>query len=292
MPELPEVETTMCGLKPHLEAAIILDVIVRQKQLRWPIPTTLQSNLNQQTIRHLSRRGKYLLIAVDSGTLIIHLGMSGSLRIVTNDEPIRPHDHVDIVLSDKKILRYHDPRRFGAILWTSHDPSEHPLLISLGVEPLSDDFTPAFLKQKGGRRRLAIKSLIMDSHVVVGIGNIYAAEALFMAKIHPATPAGLLTLQQCERLVVAIKQILHAAIVQGGTTLRDFVNSEGKPGYFAQKLTVYGRAGLPCIHCQTTLSSFKLGQRNTVYCDYCQSGRCEEVGFLPPNSTIGDQEIF
>jgi formamidopyrimidine-DNA glycosylase len=271
MPELPEVETVMCGLKPHLEGAIIQDVVVRHPHLRWPIPTSLKSNLNQQQISQLSRRGKYLLIAVNAGTLIIHLGMSGSLRIVTNLILPRRHDHVDIVFSDQKILRYHDPRRFGAVLWTEEDPFQHKLLASLGVEPLEKNFTPEYIKQKALGRRIAVKSFIMDSHIVVGVGNIYAAEALFLANIHPSTPSGVLTLLQCEQLVEAIQHVLQFAINQGGTTLKDFVNSEGKPGYFAQKLNVYGRAGLPCLKCQTTLKHLKLGQRSTVFCERCQS---------------------
>ncbi len=271
MPELPEVETVMRGLKPHLEGAIIQDVIVRHPHLRWPIPTDLKNNLNQQQVSKLSRRGKYLLINVKAGTLIIHLGMSGSLRMVTNQTTLRRHDHVDIVFSDQTILRYHDPRRFGAVLWTEQDPCQHTLLASLGVEPLEINFTAEYFKKKAMGRRIPVKSFIMDSHIVVGVGNIYAPEALFLANIHPRTPAGVLTLQQCEQLVEAIQQVLQFAINQGGTTLKDFVNSEGKPGYFAQKLNVYGRAGLPCLKCQTTLKHFKLGQRSTVFCERCQS---------------------
>lgn len=271
MPELPEVETIMCGLKPHVEGAVIQDVVVRHPRLRWPIPPTLKMDLNQQQISSISRRGKYLLITVKTGTLIIHLGMSGRLCMTTNFIEPRRHDHVDIVFSDQKVLRYHDPRRFGAVLWTEFDPYQHSLLLTLGVEPLEANFTPEYLKQRAIGRRVAVKSFIMDSHVVVGVGNIYAAESLFLAKIHPSTPAGLLNHQQWERLVDAIQHVLQSAIYQGGTTLRDFVNSEGKPGYFAQKLTVYGRAGLPCLQCQTVLKSFKLGQRSTVFCECCQA---------------------
>ena len=270
MPELPEVETVVCGLKPHLEGAVIQDVVVRQPQLRWPIPPHLKDHLSLRRVTGLSRRGKYLLISLPNGTLIIHLGMSGSLQIVSNTTPLKPHAHVDIIFSNQKILRYIDPRRFGAILWTSDDFSQHRLLSSLGVEPFDDHFTGAYLKQKAASRRIAIKSFIMDSHVVVGIGNIYAAEALFDARIHPATPAGLLTLPQYQRLVESIKCILQKAINQGGTTVKDFINSEGKPGYFVQQLAVYGRAGLPCVACQTTLQSFKLSQRSTVFCKQCQ----------------------
>lgn len=270
MPELPEVETVMNSLKPYIEQAVVQDVVIRQHQLRWPIPSTLKHDLHQKKVGHLSRRGKYLLIPADTGTLIIHLGMSGSLRIVSNQTVITRHDHVDIVFENNLILRYCDPRRFGAVLWTNKAPLEHPLLASLGVEPLTEFFTTDYLKQKTLCRRVAIKSLIMDSKIVVGIGNIYAAEALFMAKIHPATPANVLTQLQCTTLVAAIKQILTQAIHQGGTTIKDFVNSQGKPGYFSQQLSVYGRAGLPCRQCNTILSGFQLAQRNTVFCSTCQ----------------------
>ena len=270
MPELPEVETIMHGLQPHIEGVIIQDVVVRHHQLRWPIPPALQEHLSQRRIGQLSRRGKYLLMPTDAGTLIIHLGMSGSLRIVTRATHLNPHDHVDIIFYDDKILRYTDPRRFGALLWTTDDPSNHTLLKSLGIEPLDAEFTALYLMQRAHSRRVPIKSFIMNSKIVVGIGNIYAAEALFLAGIHPLTPAGLLTRIQCQQLVNAIKKILQSAIKQGGTTIKDFVNSEGKPGYFAQQLSVYGRTGLPCMRCQSPLRSLKLGARSTVFCTQCQ----------------------
>lgn len=270
MPELPEVETIMRGLKPHIERAIINDVVVRHHQLRWPIPPALQHQLSHEQIGQLSRRGKYLLMPTQAGTLIIHLGMSGSLQMVTSSTRINRHDHVDIVFSDDKILRYTDPRRFGALLWTSDNPLNHVLLKSLGVEPLDDEFTADYLMQRAFSRRVPIKTFIMNSKIVVGIGNIYAAEALFLAGIHPLTSAGLLTKTQCDRLVKAIKYILIAAIKQGGSSIKDFVNSTGKPGYFAQQLSVYGRAGLPCVQCQSPLHSFKLSARSTVFCANCQ----------------------
>lgn len=270
MPELPEVETVMHGLKAHVEGAIIIDVVVRHHRLRWPISSTLEHDLCQQRVNELSRRGKYLLMRVDAGTLIMHLGMSGSLRIVTSTTPINTHDHVDIIFSNQNIMRYTDPRRFGALVWTNEDPYKHVLLKSQGVEPLDSYFTADYLKQRACSRRIAIKPFIMDSKIVVGIGNIYAAEALFLAGIHPATPAGVLTQLQCQQLVKSIKQVLQSAIKQGGTTVKDFVNSAGKPGYFAQQLTVYGRAGLPCVRCKLPLHSFKLGQRSTVFCARCQ----------------------
>lgn len=270
MPELPEVETLLQGLIPHIEGAVIQDVIIRHPQLRWPIPTNLKNYLKGQTINRLSRRGKYLLMAVSTGTVIIHLGMSGSLRILRGDTPPASHDHLDFVLSDHRLLRYNDPRRFGAILWTEDDPLDHPNLRSIGIEPLDMHFTGEYLQQKAQYRRTPIKSLIMNSHVVAGIGNIYAAETLFLAAIHPNMPAGLLSSQQYDQLADAIKQVLGLAIAHGGTTLKDFVNSEGKPGYFSQQLHVYGRAGLPCNVCGTLLENMQLGQRSTVFCSHCQ----------------------
>lgn len=270
MPELPEVETVKCGLIPHLENTVIHNVIIRHSQLRWPIPIDLQQHLMNQKIVTLTRRGKYLLIQITTGTLLIHLGMSGSLRVVTPDTAPTRHDHVDIFLSNEKILRYNDPRRFGAILWIKGNPLNHPLLQSIGIEPLDAHFTGHYLQQQALKRHVPIKSFIMNSKIVAGIGNIYAAEALFAAQIHPIKPAYLLTTDECERLVIAIKKILSLAIKAGGTTLKDFVNSEGKPGYFSQKLEVYGRAKQPCNVCGNTLKLIQLGQRSTVFCGHCQ----------------------
>jgi formamidopyrimidine-DNA glycosylase len=270
MPELPEVETTLQGLKPYIEGQIIKDVIVRHAKLRYPIPYHLKTKLHYKRIRQLSRRGKYLLIHFDTDTLIVHLGMSGCLRILTQSTPVKLHDHVDFIFKNNLILRYTDPRRFGAILWTEEDPMKHRLLKSLGIEPLDKHFTAEYLWQKANSRRTPIKPFIMSNHIVVGIGNVYATEALFLSGIHPATPTNLLTEEHYHRLVHSIKKILRSAIKKGGTTLKDFVNSEGKPGYFAQQLKVYGRAGLPCVQCHTTLQSLTLGQRNTVFCEACQ----------------------
>ncbi len=270
MPELPEVETTLRGLKPHLEDAMIQDVIVRQHQLRWPIPHNIKRKIKQHRIRELSRRGKYLLIHLEVGAIIMHLGMSGSLRIINDDVPAKKHDHIDIILSNHKIMRYADPRRFGALLLTEDDPLEHPLLRSLGMEPLDTCFTSRYLLKMMKSRRTPVKSLIMDSKIVVGIGNIYASEALFLAGIHPLTPAGDLNEMQCKRLVKSIKQILRAAIKRGGTTLKDFINSDGRPGYFSQQLKVYGREGQPCVKCNANLELLKIGQRSTVFCLNCQ----------------------
>lgn len=271
MPELPEVETVMRGIEPHVIDSVIQKVILRHHQLRWPIPTDLPQHLEQQQIIKLTRRGKYLLIQVPTGTLVFHLGMSGSLRIVDSTTTLKAHDHIDIILSNQNILRFNDPRRFGACLWTNHDPLCFPLLASLGLEPLLPQFTANYLFEKAKNKKIAIKSFIMNSHIVVGVGNIYAAEALFKAKIHPETPAGHLTLIQHQRLVDAIKTILQSAIQQGGTTIKDFKNSEGKPGYFTQQLAVYGRAGKPCVICDTPLHSLHIGQRSTVFCPHCQS---------------------
>ena len=270
MPELPEVETIMQGLIPHIKGLTIQEAIIRQPQLRWPVPLDLNDHLKQQKIIHLSRRGKYLLIQMATGTLIIHLGMSGSLRVLPQDTPATRHDHLDFILSDNKLLRYNDPRRFGAILMTEDNPAEHTLLKSLGPEPLDPLFNGAWLKKAALKRHVAIKPFIMNSKIVTGIGNIYAAEALFLAKIHPLTEARLLTEPQCDQLVKSIKEVLQSAISQGGTTLKDFVNSDGKPGYFSQKLHVYGRANLPCTACGSLLQSLLLGQRSTVFCGQCQ----------------------
>lgn len=270
MPELPEVETVVRGLQAHVEDSTIINVIVRYPTLRWPIPSTLKETLTHQKITKLSRRGKYLLFQATRGTLIIHLGMSGSIRLLQKEVQPSKHDHVDIVLSNQTLLRYNDPRRFGAILWTNDNPLSHPLLSSIGVEPLSSGFTGDYLQHRALKRQQPIKIFIMNSKIVAGIGNIYATEALFLAKVHPNMPACLLTKQQCYQLVESIQSVLAQAIIQGGTTLKDFVNSEGKPGYFSQKLNVYGRAGLPCFVCASSLQSMQLGQRSTVFCSQCQ----------------------
>lgn len=269
MPELPEVETVLRGLMALLQNNRIEQVIIRQGLLRWPIPANLNNHAKNQRIISVYRRAKYLLIQLQNGTIIIHLGMSGSLKIVQEKVMPGSHDHVDIILSSGQIIRYNDPRRFGAILWTE-DPASHPLLQPLGPEPLDSSFNASYFYSTCLRRKVAIKQLIMNGKIVTGIGNIYAAEALFQANIHPLTPANTLTETQCVRLVKAIKQVLQAAIVQGGTTLKDFINTEGKPGYFSQQLQVYGREGLPCRVCQSLLQGLRLGQRSTVFCPCCQ----------------------
>lgn len=270
MPELPEVETTLLGIKPCLIQQKIKKIIIRQPKLRWKIPEEILQSVVGEKIKNITRRGKYLLFHVKSGFIIIHLGMSGSLRILTSKIDPRKHDHVDIEFSNNTILRFTDPRRFGALLWCENITT-HLLLKNLGVEPLSRNFTATYLYQKIINKNAPIKSLIMNNKIVVGVGNIYATEALFRAKIHPKRLGKSLAKKECDQLVKSIKYILKKAIKKGGTTIKDFSSSEGKPGYFVQHLNVYGRAGKPCLVCKTTLESFRVGQRATVYCKKCQS---------------------
>jgi len=248
----------------------IAQVIVRDRRLRWPIAKGLEAALRKQTVRRVDRRAKYLLIALDDGTLIVHLGMSGSLRIVSAETPPRPHDHWDLVTETGKALRFHDPRRFGSLHLIESDPLEHPLLAKLGPEPLSADFGAEYLYRATRKRSVAIKQLLMNSHVVVGVGNIYANEALFRARISPRRAAGRLTRAQAQALVRAIKSVLEEAIEIGGTTLRDYVNASGTPGYFKQKLFVYERAKQPCRVCKSPIKQFAQGQRSTYWCPTCQ----------------------
>ncbi|MBZ5754125.1 bifunctional DNA-formamidopyrimidine glycosylase/DNA-(apurinic or apyrimidinic site) lyase [Pseudomonas sp. S5(2021)] len=269
MPELPEVETTRRGIAPHLLGQTIERVVVRDRRLRWPIPEALDVRLSGQRIEAVERRAKYLLIRVQSGTLIAHLGMSGSLRLVPAELPAAKHEHVDILLGSGQALRYTDPRRFGALLW-SQLPLEHPLLASLGPEPLDEGFDGRRLYELSRGRSMAVKPFIMDNAVVVGVGNIYASEALFAAGIDPRRPAGGISRARYERLAAEIRRILAMAIERGGTTLRDFVGGDGKPGYFQQELFVYGRGGAFCKQCGSTLREVRLGQRASVYCGRCQ----------------------
>ena len=268
MPELPEVETTKRGIEPFLVGATIAGVVVRNKHLRWPaqVPQALAG----QPITRVGRRTKYILITTPIGTLIVHLGMSGSLRLVDAEAPVKTHDHIDLQLSSGHCLRYNDPRRFGSFHFHTSDPAEHWLLTDLGPEPLSNNFSGEHLFQQSRRRRIAVKSHIMDSKIVVGVGNIYAAEALFSAGIRPTVKAGRVTRVGYDRLASQISRILARAIQVGGTTLRDFVGSDGQPGYFRQSLNVYGRAGEPCRVCASLLKGMVLGQRSTVYCPKCQ----------------------
>jgi formamidopyrimidine-DNA glycosylase len=270
MPELPEVETTLRGIEPHLLGQRVKAVTIRHPQLRWPVPKNLPKLLRGQTIRALRRRAKYLLLEFDHGTLILHLGMSGSLRILPVGTPPNKHDHFDIGLDNGKLMRLRDPRRFGAVLWHEGDVAEYPLLKELGPEPLGKSFDAEYLYRAMRKRSAAIKQVIMDSHVVVGVGNIYANEALFRAGIRPTLAANKLSKPRCAKLVEAIKQTLREAIRQGGSTLRDFVNSDGEPGYFQQHYWVYGRTGEPCRKCGSLIKQIKQGQRSSFYCPACQ----------------------
>lgn len=267
MPELPEVETTRRGIAPHLEGRRVSGVVVRQPRLRWPIPDL--AHLRRRQVRGVRRRAKYLLIEFTHGTLILHLGMSGSLRILPRGTPPGPHDHFDLVLG-RDCLRLRDPRRFGAVLWTDDPPESHPLLRGLGPEPLSEAFDGACLYEQARRRRIAIKSLIMDGRVVVGVGNIYATEALFLAGIHPARASNRIARARIDELVRQIRQVLTQAIEQGGTTLRDFQREDGRPGYFQQALRIYGREGLPCPQCGGIIRARRIGQRTSAWCPRCQ----------------------
>jgi len=269
MPELPEVETTLRGIEPHMQDQRIARVLVRNPSLRWPV-TEEVSKAEGQRIVALRRRAKYLLIELQRGGLIIHLGMSGSLRVLSEAVTPGKHDHFDIELENGICLRFNDPRRFGAFLWVEGDVDTHELLRHLGPEPLSDDFTAEYLHQRSRGRTLAIKNFIMNGRIVVGVGNIYASEALFMAGIHPQRAAGRISMQRFAGLVDAIRDVLSRAIQQGGTTLRDFVNSDGAPGYFAQELLVYDRSGSDCFQCGTAIRQKVIGQRSSYYCPGCQ----------------------
>lgn len=270
MPELPEVETTCRGISPYLIGQIIVKTIIRQPKLRWAIPCELKKRAKGQKIEQITRRGKYLILNLSQGYIIIHLGMSGSLRIVSPSTPHKKHDHFEIHTTNDQCLRYTDPRRFGCVLWTDHDPQQHSLLRSLGPEPLTEDFSGSYLFAQSRNKKVAIKQLIMNSQIVVGVGNIYANEALFSSRIHPTRSASRISPERYETLAINIKKILAEAIKKGGTTLKDFSNAEGKPGYFQQTLQVYGRGNQPCVICNKTLKEIQVGQRATVYCPTCQ----------------------
>lgn len=270
MPELPEVETTRRGIAPHLDGRRITLVTVREPRLRWRVPSSLPREAAGQSIRGTRRRGKYLLIDLERGSLILHLGMSGSLRVLDAKTPLLTHDHLDIVLDSGLALRFNDPRRFGSVLWAPDDPLAHPLLRRLAPEPLEESFDGAYLERVTRGRKVAIKQLIMNSQVVVGVGNIYASEALFRARIHPRRAAGRLSRRELDALARAIKRVLTLAIQVGGTTLRDYVGADGAPGYFRQKLYVYERTGKPCRRCGTPIRQFTQGQRSTYFCPTCQ----------------------
>jgi len=269
MPELPEVETTRLGLLPRLQHRTLARIVVRNPRLRWPVPDDLEARLGGLTLMGIARRGKYLLFDFGAVVQIVHLGMSGSLRLTGPDEPAALHDHIDWLFDDGSTLRLRDPRRFGAVLWTEN-AAQHPLLAHLGPEPLTPAFDAAYLHAQCRRRNAAIKQVIMDARIVVGVGNIYASESLFHAAIRPATAARRLSRPACVRLATAIKQVLTAAIAAGGSSLRDYVASDGELGYFQLQTRVYDREGLPCKVCGTPVRRIVQGQRATFYCPACQ----------------------
>lgn len=270
MPELPEVETTRRGIAPALEGQQISRLVVRDRRLRWPIPTGLARRLAGADIETIERRAKYLLLRSSRGTALLHLGMSGSLRLVFDGAAPGPHDHYDLVLRDGPVLRFNDPRRFGSLLWAGDDPVAHPLLKDLGPEPLDAGFDGDYLYRASRGRRVAIKPHVMNAHIVVGVGNIYASEALFRAGVHPKRRAGRIAKPRCEAIADSIKAVLQESIRAGGTTLRDFSGGDGKPGYFTQALRVYDREGEACLRCGTPIRQTVLGQRATYYCVNCQ----------------------
>ena len=270
MPELPEVETTRRGLAPHLQGQRIRTAVVRNRHLRWPVPRRLPELVAGRRIERLVRRSKYLLMDCGGGWLIFHLGMSGSLRMVSADTPAGSHDHVDLVLESGSALRLRDPRRFGAVLWEPGEPSRHKLLRGLAPEPLETAFNERWLFERTRGRKAPIKSLLMDNHLVCGVGNIYANESLFRAGIHPARAAGRISLPRYARLVEEIRATLSAAIQAGGSSLRDFVHADGSRGYFQQHYLVYGRDGERCARCGRTIKTARIGQRSAFYCPGCQ----------------------
>jgi len=270
MPELPEVETTRAGIAAHLIDRRVIHVTIRQPMLRWPVPTDLARNLEGQRIIDVTRRAKYLLLHTSNGAALMHLGMSGSLRVIDANIPPQPHDHIDLLLDSGRVLRLRDPRRFGALLWIDGNPFAHPLLHGLGPEPLDDDFNGDYLFDRARGRKVSVKDFIMNSRVVVGMGNIYASESLFAAGIHPARAAGRISLVRYRLLVLSIKQVLQNAIGHGGTTLRNFVREDGRPGYFRHELNVYGRAGADCPRCGEKIRLRVICQRSSFYCGTSQ----------------------
>jgi len=270
MPELPEVETSRRGIAPHVEGATVSSIVIRERRLRWPVSESLDLELPGTTVTSVGRRAKYLLINTTAGTAIMHLGMSGSVCIIDKGTPAGVHDHIDIEFDSGKALRFRDPRRFGSLHW-SKDPLEHSLIKDLGPEPLNQDFDGHYLWVRSRGRRVAIKQFIMNAHVVVGVGNIYASESLFIAGIHPKRAAGRIALHRYEKLAAAIKDVLERAIKAGGTTLRDFYGGDGEAGYFQQQLEVYDRADEHCRQCDTLIRSIVQGQRSTYYCKRCQT---------------------
>jgi formamidopyrimidine-DNA glycosylase len=270
MPELPEVETTRRGLEPHVAGQTILRLTIHDHRLRWPVDARLPELLAGQRVESVERRAKYLLLRLTHGTVLWHLGMSGSLRIVPSALPVETHDHVDLALASGQTVRFNDPRRFGSLHYVIGDPQQHPLLAKLAPEPFAAAFNAGYLWRVSRRRTVSVKQLIMNGQVVTGVGNIYASEVLFQAGIRPRRQGRSLKREEVERLVGAIRKVLKQAIRVGGTTLRDYVDPEGNPGYFRQKLFVYERAKEPCRNCATVIRMFTQGQRSTYYCPTCQ----------------------
>ena len=274
MPELPEVETTLNGLRPALLGAKIARLVVRERRLRWPIEARLENKIRGRTVTAMRRRGKYIIIALDRGGLLMHLGMSGSFRVLARSAAAEVHDHYDLVTDRGRIIRYRDPRRFGCLLWAAGDPMAHERIRALGVEPLESRFTGKHLRAAARGRTLAVKSLLMNGQIVVGVGNIYASEALFDAGIHPLRGCHRISEARYQRLVESVQKILGAAILRGGSTIRDFAGADGQPGYFEQELMVYGREGEPCRRCgqenARPIRNITIGQRSTFYCPGCQ----------------------
>lgn len=270
MPELPEVETSRRGIEPHIVGTKVIGVTIRNRSLRWPVSKSVDRNLTDNHVTSIGRRAKYLLINTPSGSAILHLGMSGSVFIVNHGSAAGVHDHVDVDFANGKTLRFRDPRRFGSLHW-SRDPLNHKLLKALGPEPLDDEFNAEYLWQTARGRRVNVKQFIMNANIVVGVGNIYASEALFLAGINPKTAAGRIAKTRYAALVAAIKEVLGRAIKAGGTTLRDFYGGDGEAGYFQQQLEAYGRDGEPCRRCDTPITAIVQGQRSTYYCTQCQT---------------------
>lgn len=271
MPELPEVETVRRGLEPHWVGRRTARVVVREPRLRWPVPQALARRAKDRTVTHLDRRGKYLIATLDSGDrLILHLGMSGRLFVLDATHPLQKHDHVDFLLDSGRVVRFHDPRRFGALLLWPRGEATHALLSGMGPEPFTPEFNGDYLFERSRGRAVPVKSFVMDGRIVVGAGNIYAAESLFRAGIRPTRAAGKLTRSECQRLATTIREVLSEAVTLGGTTLRDFFGADGASGYFQQELYVYGRGGEPCRVCGTPIRHLVLGQRASCYCPRCQ----------------------
>lgn len=270
MPELPEVETTKRGIEPHLVGKAISEIVIREKRFRWPIQNCLKKNIQKKIILKISRRSKYILFHLENGCFMIHLGMSGSLRITNAKQEIKKHDHIDIKINKNTILRFNDPRRFGSLLWLGKKPHNHFLLNKLGPEPFNEEFTPDYLFEKSRNRKLPIKNFIMNNNIVVGVGNIYANEALFISGIRPSRKSYKVTKKDFEKLTDAIVKVLKSSIEMGGTTLKDFVNSDGNPGYFQQTLFVYGRDKESCKKCKGEIYLQRIGQRSSFFCKNCQ----------------------